>query len=172
MTQTKVPAAVLVTGPYGSGKTSVVEEIADLLEGRHVRYGAIDLDWLGWYDSDRPDHDAGSPIMLRNLKSVVAHYLEVGVERFAIAGACSSAAQVEEIRETLAMPLTVVRLTLPIEEIRRRLGTAVTSGREDDLRVAEEWVADGRGEDVGDLILPNDRPIRDVAAEILDRLGW
>ncbi len=38
------PEAVLITGVYGSGKTSVVEEIADVLERRGVPYAALDLD--------------------------------------------------------------------------------------------------------------------------------
>jgi Ni2+-binding GTPase involved in maturation of urease and hydrogenase len=41
--------AMLVTGIYGSGKTSLVEEIADRYERLGVAFGAIDLDWLGWY---------------------------------------------------------------------------------------------------------------------------
>jgi adenylylsulfate kinase-like enzyme len=40
--------AVLITGPFGTGKSSVAIEIADILEKRGVRYAVIDLDWLCW----------------------------------------------------------------------------------------------------------------------------
>jgi adenylate kinase len=40
---------VLVTGVYGTGKTSVCEELAELLESAGAAYGAIDLDWLTWF---------------------------------------------------------------------------------------------------------------------------
>ena len=39
---------VLATGVYGTGKTSVCEQLAELLQSAGVAYGAIDLDWLGW----------------------------------------------------------------------------------------------------------------------------
>ena len=41
---------VLFTGVYGAGKTSMVEEIADITEERGLRPGAIDPDWLGWIE--------------------------------------------------------------------------------------------------------------------------
>jgi MoxR-like ATPase len=40
---------VLITGVYGAGKSSVAEEIADALEARGARFGAVDLDWLMWF---------------------------------------------------------------------------------------------------------------------------
>ena len=40
--------AVLLTGAYGTGKSSVAAEMAELLEARDVPYAAIDLDWLIW----------------------------------------------------------------------------------------------------------------------------
>jgi adenylylsulfate kinase len=164
--------AVLITGAYGTGKTSLVEEIADILEGRGVRYGALDLDWLAWFDPGSADHSAGNLVMLKNLGTVAGNYLDAGVRRLALAGAMASADDVDAVRRTLAMPLFVVRLTVPFEVIERRLGGAVTAGRQDDLQVARSWLADGRGEDIGDLVLENDRPIRQVAQQVLDTLGW
>ena len=38
------PEAVLLTGVYGSGKSSVLEEIADVLEKGADTYAALDLD--------------------------------------------------------------------------------------------------------------------------------
>lgn len=38
--------------------------------------------------------------------------------------------------------------------------------------MAREWFAAGAGEDVGDLTIENDRPIREVALEVLNRTGW
>lgn len=39
---------VLITGVYGSGKTSVVDELADILESPSLPYAALDLDWPAW----------------------------------------------------------------------------------------------------------------------------
>ena len=62
------PAAegVLITGVYGSGKSSVAAEITYLLEQRDRPYALLDLDYLGWVG----DHAMGHRIMLRNLAAV------------------------------------------------------------------------------------------------------
>jgi hypothetical protein len=164
--------AVVITGAYGTGKTSLVEEIADILEDRGDRYGALDLDWLGWFDPGFGDHSAGRPVMLMNVDAVVGNYYDTGVRRFALAGSIASMEELGDLRVALGMPMTVVRLTLSFEEIERRLSDSVTAGRQDDLRVAREWLAEGRGDDIGDLVIENDRPIREVALDILSALRW
>ncbi len=70
------------------------------------------------------------------------------------------------------MPVRVVRLAVTMDEIDRRLRSDVTRGREDDLREAGEWVAAGLGEGFEDLTVTNDRPIREVASEIVGWLCW
>ena len=49
---------VLLTGVYGSGKSSVAEEIAYLLEQRGDPYALLDLDYLGWAGTGTGDHVA------------------------------------------------------------------------------------------------------------------
>jgi adenylylsulfate kinase-like enzyme len=44
---------VLLTGVYGSGKSSVAQEIACLLEQRGEAYALLDLDYLSWGDWHR-----------------------------------------------------------------------------------------------------------------------
>ena len=44
-------AGVVITGVYGVGKSSIVEEMAEMLEREAVSYGAIDVDWLWWFDA-------------------------------------------------------------------------------------------------------------------------
>lgn len=128
--------------------------------------------WLMWFETGRDDNAPSETVMLKNLEAVVGNYVDAGIRRFAIAGACASREEVEVMGATLAMPLTIVRLTLPLKEIERRLSTAVTAGRQDDLRGAGEWIASGRGLGIEDLAIENDRPIREVALEVLTALGW
>lgn len=174
MTDRTDAKAVLVTGAYGAGKTSLIEEMAEIFEEHAIRYGAIDLDWLAWFDAGGGpgDHAAAEPTMLKNVDAVVGNYYETGVRIFAVAGAVGSQHEVEDLRAALAMPLVTVRLTVSLEEVERRLSSAVTSGRRVDLRVAREWFANRTGNDVGDVVIANDRPIREVARAVLDDLGW
>ncbi len=164
------PNALLISGVYGAGKSSVLAEIAGILEGQGAAFAAIDLDWLGWFyvpDGVETEETMG----LRNLRAVVANYAEAGVVRYVLAKAIGDEAQLNGLRAALAMPLTVVRLVVPRAEIVRRLASDPTSGRRDDLRVAEAWLASDRGVGLEDFTIENAGDIRSVAVEILRRVS-
>ena len=167
-----VEGAVLITGVYGSGKSSVAQEIAVLLEKQDAPYALLDLDFLGWFDTSGEGGPTGHSVMLKNLAALVGNYIAVGVRLFVLAGAIRDGAQLDGIRAELPMPLRVVRLTVPLPEIEERLRSDPTSGRRDDLREAAAWVAGSVGVGMEDATVSNDRPIREVAAEILEWLGW
>jgi hypothetical protein len=163
---------VLITGVFGVGKSSVTAEIAELLEERGVAYAALDLDWLAWFDTGGDDRDAECRMMLTNLTAVVANYLAAGVQFFILARSIRDRSELDRLKAVSPMPLRVVRLDLPLEEIEQRLASDVTSGRQTDLRNAAAWIAASRGQGIGGLAVPNDRAIRTVAVEILDWLAW
>jgi hypothetical protein len=166
-------SAVLLTGVYGAGKSTVAAEIAGMLEERGLPYGALDLDWLGWFDNGKLDHHgAGQDVMFANLSAVVGNYRQVGVRLFVLAWAVSGRPELNAIRARLGLPLRVVRLTVPLAQIEERLRADVTTERRDDLREAAAWIATSRGVGVEDLTVANDRPIRQVATTILEWLGW
>jgi hypothetical protein len=166
------PEAVLICGAYGTGKSSVAAEMAELLEAQEVPYAAIDLDWLAWANIPDGHGEAGERLMLANLAPMMGNFRAAGMTRFVLAGLLTSADELLRLADALDMPLHVVRLTLPIEEIERRLAPDPTSGRRDDLERAREQVAAAVGTGLEDLAVANDRPIRQVAAEIVDWLGW
>jgi hypothetical protein len=64
--------AVLLSGVYGAGKSSVAEEIAFLLEQPGVLCALLDLDHLGWASTGSGSRAAGFRLMLRNLEAVAA----------------------------------------------------------------------------------------------------
>ena len=168
------PDAVLIMGLYGSGKSSVAAEMAELLEERDVAYAAIDLDWLAWANvGDADGHGPiENPLLVPNLRAVVANDRAAGVRRFVLAGTIRSSPEREALRDALAMPMRVIRLDVPMNVIETRLGGDPTSGRAADLAVARRAAADGVGEGLEDLTVDNNRAIREVAADIVRWLGW
>jgi hypothetical protein len=164
--------AVLITGVYGSGKSSVAQEMAYLLEKQSAPYALLDLDFLGWAGTGGAGRSEWYSMMLRNLAALVGNYLDVGVRFFVLAGSIRDLAELEALEAGLSMPLRVVRLTVPLREIEDRLRPDPTSGRLDDLRAAASWVTASVGVGVEDRTVSNDRPICEVAADILGWLGW
>jgi len=162
--------AVLITGVFGAGKSSAAEEIADILEKRGSPYAVLDLDWLAWFGPE--DAAIHQRVLLQNLASVVGNYLAAGVRLFVLAYAVPDAQQLGELKAALRMPVKVVRLTVSLQEITRRLQSDVTTGRQGDLRESATWLAASKGAGIEDMTIPNERPIREVAASILDWLGW
>jgi hypothetical protein len=163
--------AVLVTGVYGAGKSTVVEDLVILLEEAGVPYAALDLDWLCWYDT-YVDGDDGWDMLLANLTAVVGNYRSAGVTRFGMAGFFESATEVERLRSVLAMPVATVQLEVPLTVVEQRLAAVGTAERLANLDEARRQIAEGRGRDFADLVIAGDRPIREVSLEVLNWLGW
>jgi len=162
----------LLTGVFGSGKSSVAEEIAYLLEQRGEPYALLDLDFLSWADTGTGDRAGEFGLMLQNLSAVAANYRRAGIGRFVLAYFVRSPDEVAGVRKALGLPLRVVRLVVPLSDIERRLAGDVTSGRRDDLRAAAASIATAEGAGVKDVAIGNDRPVGVVARDVITFLGW
>jgi hypothetical protein len=169
---TRRAEGVLLTGVYGSGKSSVAKEIAYLLEYRGEPYALLDLDYLSWAGTGADDRAAEFGLMLQNLTAVAANYRRAGIRVFVLAYFVRSPGEVQGVRHALGLPLRVVRLTVPLPDIERRLANDVTSGRRDDLREAASSIAAAEGAGVEDVAISNDRPIGVVARDVMTFLGW
>ena len=163
---------VLLTGVYGAGKSSVAEEIAYLLEQRGEPDALLDLDYLSWAGTGTGDRAAEFGLLLQNLTAVTANYRRAGIRLFVLAYFVRSPGEVAGVREALGLPLRVVRLTVPLPAIERRLAGDVTSGRRDDLRAAAASIATAEGAGVEDVAIANDRPVGVVARNVMTFLGW
>jgi hypothetical protein len=163
---------VLLTGVYGSGKSSVAAEIAYLLEQRGKAYALLDLDYLSWGGTGADDRAAEVGLMLQNLAAVAANYRRARIRLFVLAYFVRSPAEVQAVRDAVEVPLRVVRLTVPLPVIEQRLASNITSGRRDDLRAAASSIAAAEGTGVEDLEISNRRPLPDVAQDVMSFLGW
>ena len=163
---------VLLTGVYGSGKSSVAEEIAYVLEQRGEPYALLDLDYLSWAGTGIDDRAAEFEWLLQNLAAVAANYRRAGIGLFVLAYFARSSGEVEAVRNALGLPLRVARLTASLSDIEQRLAHDVTSGRRDDLREAAASIAAAEGTGVEDVVIRNDGPIALVAQQVMTFLGW
>jgi hypothetical protein len=111
-------------------------------------------------------------LLAENLAAVTANYLRAGVGRFVLAWFVRTPAELDVIRAAVGVPLRVVRLTVPLEQIAQRLAADVTSGRRDDLLAAAESIAAGEGTGLEELAISNDLPITAVAEQVLTFLRW
>src|SRR5271165_5074305 len=101
---------VLLTGVYGSGKSSVAGEIAYLLEQRGEPYALLDLDYLSWAGTGTGDRAAEFGLMLQNLAAVAANYRRAGIRLFVLAYFVRSPREVQGVCGALGVPLRVVCL--------------------------------------------------------------
>jgi adenylylsulfate kinase len=162
----------LLTGVYGSGKSSVAAEIAYLLEKRGKPFALLDLDYLSWAGDGSSERASEFGLMLENLAAVAVNYRRAGIRFFVLAYFVRSRAEVREVQAALGSPLPVVRLTVPLPGIEQRLARDVTSGRRDDLRAAAASIATAEGVGVEDVAISNDRPIALVARDVMTFLRW
>jgi len=163
---------VLLTGVYGSGKSSVAEEIAYLLQQRGEPYALLDLDYLSWAGTGTSDRASEFGSMVQNLAAVAANYRQAGIRLFVLAYFVRSPGEVREMRKALGLPLRAAHLTVRLPDIEQRLASDVTSGRRDDVRAAAAPIAAAEGAGVEDVVISDDRAIGVVAREVMSFLGW
>ena len=102
----------------------------------------------------------------------MANYRAAGVRYFVLARWIHDRDELAGLVATMAMPLHTVELAVPLDEITQRLATDPTAGRRDDLAESVAWVENGGSVGLAEYTVQNDRPVREVAADILRWLAW
>ncbi len=164
---------LIITGTMGAGKTAVMAEASDILAQRGIVHAAIDLDALGL--AHLPSAARSDGVMYDNLRSVARNYAALGVERFLVARAIESDAQLRRCRNIIQAANTVVcRLTASIEATKRRVEMRESgiARREYAARVVGLNIILDR-EQLEDFAVVNEnRPLTDVALEMLVKARW
>jgi hypothetical protein len=96
-------AALLLVGAPGTGKSSVLTALANLLEEDGVGFGAIELEQLTWGDPP-----LGPDVGATALRQIVSLQGNAGRSLFLIAATPESSPELEEIIAATGTDLTVV----------------------------------------------------------------
>jgi len=171
---TTVPL-VVITGPVGAGKSTVLDAISDLLVDKGIPHAAIDMDHLRVGRPPPPDDRFGEQAGHRNLAALWPLLVADGARWVLLADVVENKADyLTAIAEGLPdAAVTIVRLDVPLRLIRRRIRAREPSHRVNwHLARAPELQSImqlGRVEDV--LIEVADRDQFQVAVEVVQRLG-
>jgi len=164
---------LIITGSMGAGKSAVLAEASDLLSRRRIVHAAIDLDALGM--AHLPSALPSDDVMYDNLRSIARNYAVLGVQRFLVARALETHAQLNLCREIVpAAHIVVCRLTASIAAMQQRvqLREPGISQRELIARVAELNAILDRSQLDDFAVLNENRPLTEVALEMLLRADW
>ncbi len=165
---------LLLTGTVGAGKTTIVAAINEVLWRDQVPHAALDLDAVIWQcpETSRWNQD----LMFENLAALWRNYAAHGSTRLVLARVLEDAEDLVRYREAIpGADITVCRLVSPHATRVERLHHRMQPGPNLDWHLARTGELHDILERAGheDFVVENgDRPVRDVALEVLGKAGW
>jgi shikimate kinase len=116
--------ALVITGPPGSGKSTTLEALSDLLYDHDVAHACLDVDALSWAHPGLPP-DA----RLRRVAALASLYRGDGYDLLLVAGSIASPTQRDALVDAVdADDCFVVRLDAPLETLRDRIAAREPAG--------------------------------------------
>jgi chloramphenicol 3-O-phosphotransferase len=168
--------ALLLNGTCGAGKSTVGAAVAELLADAGVAVGFVDLDALGVAWPRPPGDPFHKALAARNLAGVAADLVDVGVRSLVLSGVVVDEADLARYEEALGLPITVVRLVVPLgvldDRLRHRHGDADPGGLDWHRSRAPELDAQLDRSPVPMAAVANTAPVATVARAVLAACGW
>lgn len=169
---------ILITGPVGSGKTTVAIEASAQLETAGIAHALVDTDELDRIFPAPPGDPHKTALTERNLAAVWKNLSAAGAPRLILTMvAASLKSELPWVRAAVpGAQITVVRLRASegtlLERVRRR---EVGSGEVYHARRSVEQARAMAREDGGEgtiVVETTGRRVVDIAAEVLAKCGW
>lgn len=185
---TRIPV-LLITGPLGVGKTTVVDAVAERLRAAGVAFAAVDLDALSWaYPPASDDDQYRSGLMFRNLASVWHNFRDAGASRLVCARVVESRGELDRYRAAIPdAAISVARLRASDETLQARLsrrlarrdliegqdGVNERARRERRAARSRELAELMDRQHLEDVLVETDgRDVDAIAREVLQGAGW
>lgn len=164
---------LFVTGPIGVGKTAVLHEADSLLIQTDLRHASVELEEIArcWTD---PTASSRAQFVYENLAALWSRFIAVGATRLLLSGLVERRSEVQRVSQAVpGAVVTVVRLHAPLHVLEQRICLREPSSPEDELDGARWWTRHFEREHPEDyLVESNQRPVREIAAELLRLGGW
>jgi hypothetical protein len=166
---------LIITGPVGVGKTSVVGEISHVLAERGLSHATGDMDNFSEFFPHPPGDPFGIAISLQNLAAVWRNYRAAGAERLILAGVMLGADDINGVCGAVpGADITLCRLRADVTILKDRV-------RRRELGAGLEWHVERAAvlaQHFESLSLPHfvvdtqNRTVRAIAQGILVHLDW
>jgi hypothetical protein len=171
---TTVPVLV-INGAIGSGKSTVLGEVSDLLIEVETPHTALDLDCLSQTFPRQPDDEFMMRLAIENLAGVWSNARAAGSQRLVLASVIESGDGLDAMLGSIpnADPF-VCRLSAPVSELIRRLDRREIGTSHDwHVRRAAELANLLAAGDVDDLVVETaGRTVLSIGLEILAVANW
>lgn len=164
---------LIITGSMGSGKTAVLAEASDILTLKGTPHASINLDGLA--TAHLPSGVEDNDLMYRNLRCVWENCARLGLTRLMLARAIEDRAELERCREAVSgTNIVICRLSATLETMRERVRNREVGMLQHSFvaRVAELDAVLDQAHLENFSLMNENRPVTDVAREMLVRSGW
>ena len=164
---------LVITGPCGAGKSSVGFECLELLETAGISAVMIDAE-LTYFHPKPADDPQGTVVAEQALAAVARVYAAAGLDRLLLPRVIELPRHLELVYAALpGARCRVVWLEVSRETVSERLAAReIGSAFEWHLRRAEEIRRSARDHDLADFAVDGERPVREVAVDVLQGAGW
>ncbi len=167
---------ILVTGPVGVGKTTLIEAMGRLLRDAAVPHATVDFDNLTACYPRSPDDDVwGTNLGLANLAALWRNYQALGASRLLLARVIEDRKELDGYRNAVpGAEIVVVRLRASPSTLQQRVRARGESrGMQWHLERAVELAALMEKRRVEDFVVETEaRQPGELAWETLRRVGW
>jgi len=163
---------LVITGPVGVGKSTVLAECNVLLVEVGARQASLELEDIARYWP--PDGADKSELIVRNLAALWTNYSAAGADRLIVSMLLEDRKGLAPIY--VAIPgaeVTIIQLEAPLDLLEWRVRRRELTQPEAEVSGARWWFERLRGATFADHRVENaKRPPREVAADVLRLAGW
>lgn len=165
---------LLLTGTVGAGKTTILWQIDDALAEREIGNTALDLDLLvaQWPSTSKWNQD----LLFESIAALWPIHVAHGSTHLVLARVLEDHDDLRRYREVIpGADITVCRIVAPLEARIQRLYGRMPPGEPREWHLARTIELHDILERAAleDFVVENgERPVRDVAVEVLAKAGW